>query len=90
MKIKFFCPVACFLPGRAKDLSAPLYIEIFLLNRYEIWNLQFLGVWRIREKSLLASSWPSAFVSAVHTGRIYTRFDIGDFYGNLPRKFLFD
>ena len=25
MKIKIFCPVACFLPGRAKDLSAPLY-----------------------------------------------------------------
>ena len=25
MKIKIFVAVACFLPGRAKDLSAPLY-----------------------------------------------------------------
>ena len=26
MKIKTFVAVACFLPGRAKDLSAPLYL----------------------------------------------------------------
>jgi hypothetical protein len=26
MKLRIFCAVGCFLPGRAKDLSAPLYI----------------------------------------------------------------
>jgi homoserine trans-succinylase len=25
MKLKNFCRLACFIPGRAKDLSAPLY-----------------------------------------------------------------
>ena len=29
MKLKIFCAVACFLPGRAKDLSAPLYKKLF-------------------------------------------------------------
>jgi len=27
MNIKIFCRLACFLPGRAKDLPAPLYDE---------------------------------------------------------------
>jgi len=26
MKIKIFCHCNCFLPGRTKDLSAPLYL----------------------------------------------------------------
>jgi len=30
MKIKSSVAVACFLPGRAEDLSAPLYIYIFI------------------------------------------------------------
>ena len=25
--------LACFLPGRAKDLSAPLYLEIFAVHK---------------------------------------------------------
>jgi hypothetical protein len=29
MKLKIFCAVDCFLPGRAKDLSAPLYFLVF-------------------------------------------------------------
>ena len=28
MKLKFFCPVAFFLPDRAKDLTAPRYFCI--------------------------------------------------------------
>jgi len=32
MKLKTSVAVACFLPGRAKDLSAPLYLHARLSN----------------------------------------------------------
>jgi len=57
--------VACFFPGRTKDLSAPLCVwKHSYLKRYEIWIYSFLGVWRIRQKG------PTSFVLAV---RVYQR-----------------
>ena len=34
MKLKIFCRLACFLPGRAKDLSAPLQFgkSVYIIN----------------------------------------------------------
>jgi len=37
MKTKSSVAVACFLPGRAKDLSAPLY-----MTQVSLWNTDLL------------------------------------------------
>ena len=46
MKLKIFVAVACFLPGRAKDLSALLYVQgyyiIWQTHRFEILDSQLL------------------------------------------------
>jgi len=45
MNIKFSVAVACFRPGRAKDLSAPLYLGSFFLDPEDIRKLNFAAIW---------------------------------------------
>jgi hypothetical protein len=54
MNIKIFCAVACFLPGLAKDLSAPLYnwlirnlfqMKTAMYSAWSCWYRVFI-VWR--------------------------------------------
>lgn len=40
--------------------------------------------------SICPPVYPSACIGAVHTGRIYVKFDVGCFHNNLPRRTKFD
>ena len=77
---------ACFLPGRAKDSSAPLYFKNHCsLSLRPVRIIVKSAYWLHVRPSVRQSASPDV-ISAAPVGRISLKFDNGDNYKNLSRN----
>ena len=82
MNIKIFCRCSFFLPGRAKDLSAPLLLRICLFlekdhpGEAKMWKL--LGAFAELPKATInfLSVRESSWNTTAPIGEIFMKFDI--------------